>query len=124
MYYRNWKGKRADSYACIEGPRPERGCGGAAIKVELLEEYVTGVALDALESRVCKKRSATPTSATRVVVSCWSASGQRGSAALIPAGIMPRGRLTGRTGWISETAPSWLLPASAGSMTGYLGQVP
>ena len=48
MYYRNWKGKRADSYACIEGPGA--GCGGAAIKAELLEEYVTGAVLDALES--------------------------------------------------------------------------
>jgi site-specific DNA recombinase len=48
MYYRDWKGRRADSYACIEGPG--RGCGGAAIKAELLEEYVTGAVLDALES--------------------------------------------------------------------------
>jgi hypothetical protein len=39
---------RADSYACIEGPG--RGCGGAAIKAVLLEEYVTGAVLDALES--------------------------------------------------------------------------
>jgi site-specific DNA recombinase len=48
MYYRDWKGRRADSYACIEGPG--RGCGGAAIKAELLEEYVTGAVLNALES--------------------------------------------------------------------------
>jgi site-specific DNA recombinase len=48
MYYRDWKGRRADSYACIEGPG--RGCGGAAIKAALLEEYVTGAVLDALES--------------------------------------------------------------------------
>jgi site-specific DNA recombinase len=48
MYYRDYKGRRSDSYACIEGPG--RGCGGAAIKAVLLEEYVTGAVLDALES--------------------------------------------------------------------------
>ena len=31
----------------MKGPN---GCGGAAIKAELLEEYVTGAVLDALES--------------------------------------------------------------------------
>ena len=39
---------RADSYACIRGPGGR--CGGVAIKAELLEEYVTGAVLDALES--------------------------------------------------------------------------
>ena len=38
---------RADQYACVSGPN---GCGRSAIKAELLEEYVTGAVLDALES--------------------------------------------------------------------------
>ncbi|MGH3211223.1 MAG: recombinase family protein [Trebonia sp.] len=42
--YRN----RADSYACVRGVGGR--CGGVAIKAELLEEYVTGAVLDALES--------------------------------------------------------------------------
>jgi hypothetical protein len=41
--YRN----RADSYACVRGV--DGRCGGVAIKAELLEEYVTGAVLDALE---------------------------------------------------------------------------
>ena len=48
MHYRNWNGRRSNSYACVKGP--SRGCGGAAIKADLLEEYVTGAVLDALES--------------------------------------------------------------------------
>jgi len=48
LHYRNQRGNgRADQYACVKGPN---GCGGAAIKAELLEEYVTGAVLDALES--------------------------------------------------------------------------
>ena len=39
--------RRADSYACVKGPAR---CGGTAIKVVLLEEYVTGAILNALES--------------------------------------------------------------------------
>ena len=38
--------RRAESYACVGAA----GCGGVAIKAELLEEYVTGAVLDALES--------------------------------------------------------------------------
>ena len=37
----------ADSYARVVGPK---GCGGTVIKAGLLEEYVTGAVLDALES--------------------------------------------------------------------------
>ncbi len=48
LHYRNQRGNgRADQYACVKGPN---GCGGAAIKADLLEEYVTGAVLDALES--------------------------------------------------------------------------
>jgi site-specific DNA recombinase len=47
LHYRRHAQRRADSYACVKGPA---GCGGAAIKAELLEEYVTGAVLDALES--------------------------------------------------------------------------
>ena len=48
LHYRNHRGNgRADQYACVAGPS---GCGGAAIKAELLEEYATGAVLDALES--------------------------------------------------------------------------
>jgi site-specific DNA recombinase len=39
---------RSDSYACVRGVGGR--CGGVAIKAELLEEYVTGAVLDALES--------------------------------------------------------------------------
>jgi site-specific DNA recombinase len=50
LKYRMFPGhrNRADSYACVRGPGGR--CGGVAIKAELLEEYVTGAVLDALES--------------------------------------------------------------------------
>ena len=47
LHYRNYKG-RSVSYACLQGPGT--GCGGVAIGADLLEEYVTGAVLDALES--------------------------------------------------------------------------
>ena len=48
MHYRNHAGTgAADQYACVAGPY---GCGHTAIKAELLDEYVTGAVLDALES--------------------------------------------------------------------------
>ena len=47
LHYRRHAQKRADSYGCVKGPA---GCGGTAIKAGLLEEYVTGAVLDALES--------------------------------------------------------------------------
>ncbi len=47
LHYRRHAQRRADSYGCVKGPA---GCGGTAIKAELLEEYVTGAVLDALES--------------------------------------------------------------------------
>jgi len=47
LHYRRYGQRRADSYACVVGPA---GCGGTAIKAGLLEEYVTGAVLDALES--------------------------------------------------------------------------
>jgi len=47
LHYRRHAQRRADSYACVKGPA---GCGGTAIKAELLEKYVTGAVLDALES--------------------------------------------------------------------------
>jgi hypothetical protein len=47
LQYRRHASDRADSYGCVSGPA---GCGGTAIKAELLEEYVTGAVLDALES--------------------------------------------------------------------------
>jgi site-specific DNA recombinase len=48
LHYRNQTANgRADQYACVAGPY---GCGRTAIKAELLEEYVTGAVLDALES--------------------------------------------------------------------------
>jgi len=50
LHYRRFSQRqqpRSDSYACVK--RPGAGCGGVAVKAELLEEYVTGAALDALE---------------------------------------------------------------------------
>ena len=48
LHYRNHTANgRADQYACVAGPY---GCGHTAIKAELLDEYVTGAVLDALES--------------------------------------------------------------------------
>jgi site-specific DNA recombinase len=46
LHHRNYKG-RPESYACIKG---QQGCGGVAVRADLLEEYVTGAVLDALES--------------------------------------------------------------------------
>jgi len=47
LHYRRHASGRADSYGCVKCPA---GCGGTAIKAGLLEEYVTGAVLDALES--------------------------------------------------------------------------
>ncbi len=47
LHHRNYK-SRSESYACVKGPGT--GCGGVAIRADLLEEYVTGAVLDALES--------------------------------------------------------------------------
>lgn len=50
LHYRRYAHRvprREDSYGCVEGPAD---CGGTAIKADLLEEYVTGAVLDALES--------------------------------------------------------------------------
>jgi len=47
LHYRRHASDRADSCGCVKGPA---GCGGMAVKAELLEEYVTGAVLDALES--------------------------------------------------------------------------
>lgn len=47
LHYRRHASDRADSYGCVKGPA---GCGETAIKAGLLEEYVTGAVLDALES--------------------------------------------------------------------------
>jgi site-specific DNA recombinase len=47
LHYRRHAQCRADSYACVKSLT---GCGGTAIKAGLLEEYVTGAVLDALES--------------------------------------------------------------------------
>jgi site-specific DNA recombinase len=47
LHYRGRRDGRADQYACVSGPY---GCGRCAIKAVLLEEYVTGAVLDALES--------------------------------------------------------------------------
>ncbi len=56
LHYRRHASDRADSYGCVKGPA---GCGGTAIKADLLEEYVTGAVLDALESpRGCEDQDA------------------------------------------------------------------
>ncbi|MGH7071879.1 MAG: recombinase family protein [Acetobacteraceae bacterium] len=47
LHYRRFAQQRADSYACVKSLT---GCGGVAIKAALLDEYVTGAVLDALES--------------------------------------------------------------------------
>ena len=48
LHYRRFAQRhRADSYACVKSLT---GCGGVAIKADLLDEYVTGAVLDALES--------------------------------------------------------------------------
>ena len=48
LYNRSATG-RAAAYACATGPA-EKGCGGISVNAELLDEYVTGAVLDALES--------------------------------------------------------------------------
>jgi hypothetical protein len=40
---------KPDAYGCVKGPGGG-GCGGIAINAEMLEEYVVGAVLDALES--------------------------------------------------------------------------
>jgi Site-specific recombinases, DNA invertase Pin homologs len=55
LHYRRHASDRADSYGCVKGPA---GCGGTAIKAGLLEEYVTGAVLDALESPRVQQRCA------------------------------------------------------------------
>ena len=41
--------KKEATYRCVTGPAG-KGCGGISVNAELLEEYVTGAVLDALES--------------------------------------------------------------------------
>jgi site-specific DNA recombinase len=49
MYSRPGSSNRAPSYRCVSQPG-NGGCGGISVNMELLEEYVTGAVLDALES--------------------------------------------------------------------------
>jgi len=44
-----YTGKKEPTYRCVVGPGG-KGCGGVAVNSELLDEYVTGAVLDALES--------------------------------------------------------------------------
>ncbi len=89
LHYRRHASDRADSYGCVKGPA---GCGGTAIKAELLEEYVTGSVLDAPNPRAYNKRCARArTSTRRAARNCWRRSrprrnGARKRAATIPAG--------------------------------------
>jgi hypothetical protein len=46
--YRRHAQRRAESHACV---KDSAGCGGTTIMAELLEKYVTGPVLDALEYR-------------------------------------------------------------------------
>lgn len=54
LHHRNYK-SRSVSYACVKGP--DTGCGGVAIRADLLEEYVTGaVSWMRWSPRACRKR--------------------------------------------------------------------
>lgn len=44
-----YTGKKEPTYRCVTGPAG-KGCGGVTVNSELLDEYVTGAVLDALES--------------------------------------------------------------------------
>ena len=53
LHYRRFAQRRADSYACVKSLT---ACGETAIKAALLEEYVTGAVLHALESPRVQER--------------------------------------------------------------------
>ena len=73
----------------MKGPA---GCGGTAIKAGLLEEYVTGAVLDALESpRVQQALRAGEDQTRRAARTCWRRSRTPGNGGRRPAGTMPAG---------------------------------
>jgi Recombinase/Recombinase zinc beta ribbon domain len=116
LHYRRHAKKRADSYGCVKGPA---GCGGTAIKAGLLEEYVTGAVLDALESRACKKRcAAARTTMRRAARNCWRRSNVPRKRALRRGVTWRTGLSTGPTGLISGSAPRTTSPGPGANMTG------
>ena len=123
LHYRRHAQKRADSYGCVKGPA---GCGGTAIKAGLLEEYVTGAVLDALESPRVQASAARreKTSTRRAARNCWSRSGTRRNGGKKPAATTPTGSSTGQTGSISGSAPKTTSTPRGASTTGSQDQPP
>jgi len=88
-YRRHGQINRADSYGCVKGPA---GCSGTAIKAGLLEEYVTGAVLDALESpRVQEALREGEDQHAPVARNYWSRSGTPKSGGKRPAATIPTG---------------------------------
>ena len=120
LKYRKFPGhrNRADSYACVRGPGGR--CGGVAIKAELLEEYVTGAVLDALESPRAQEalRTGDQDAPRRAARNCSPRSSAPRRSARTPAATSPTVLSTGRTGWISASAPRTRSAPRAASMTG------
>ena len=123
LHYRRHAQKRADSYGCVKGPA---GCGGTAIKAGLLEEYVTGAVLDALESPRVQASAArrVKTRTRRAARNCWSRSGTRRNGGKRPAATTPTGSSTGPTGSISGSAPKTTSTPRGASTTGSPDQPP
>jgi hypothetical protein len=49
LYPYGARGGKSATYRCVTGPAG-KGCGGISVNAEILDEYVTGAVLDALES--------------------------------------------------------------------------
>jgi hypothetical protein len=116
LHYRRHAQRRADSYACVVGPK---GCSGTAIKAGLLEEYVTGAVLGALESPRVQQalRKGEDQHAPRraeLLEQIRDAQERRDEARR----NYSAGSLTGPTGSISGSAPKTTSAPRGGNMTG------
>ncbi len=122
LHYRSHHGNaRSDQYACVSGPY---GCGHCAIKAELLEEYVTGAVLDALESprvQEALRGTATWTPPRRAARNCWPKSSVPREYGPPRAAIWPKEQSTGSTGSISGSAPKTTSLKRGANMTGCPG---
>jgi hypothetical protein len=96
-----------------------RAAGGVSVNAVLLDEYVTGAVLDALESpRVQEAVRAGRTPVRRAARSCWRKSARRRTSAPTRGVTGPRMSSTRKTGWTSGSAPTSASPGRARNTTG------
>ena len=106
-------------------PGRARAAGASSVNAVLLEEYVTGAVLDALESpRVQEAVRAGRTRARRAARNCWRKSARRRTSAPTRGATGPRTSSTRKTGWTSGSAPTSASPGRARNTTGSAARPP